>query len=1482
MDGFSVGDKFNYIISIFVPEIIAGAEMALKAEMYSLDSTSQQGFLHICDPHIEEVGNFITKSNENFNLAKDDEIPHKVVKGSISMEVHTGGQGGADLANQNLILKFTAMVIPDANLVPNSVYTVVSAVTYGIDEKFIWVGSHDLKAGSLTRKSNRRASAKLMSSITSLKQGESKLLEVHVYSQHAGTSFRVELSGSDPDDNFHIGNPVIEWGEAFNCQDLDLAKVQHSKALTNKHFQKAEYTFPVMMNNDVSNPMELTSNQITVRVPITAMKVTNREIKTERLPLAILIDDTDVWGMFSDILISDKEFIPTLSQPSVTGTLLTSEPDAIYPGSSAIFQIDCSVPVNAAVELLVEASGKTGVNPVDIRLVDEGLCGRILKEERIMDGSKLIADFGICSNVHPTKATKIVIYVAYSISLTAGTQSYEVDVKVGVPISLSLEVKSAPTNTGTVIGKGMLMGFESSEITDNQEIGMNLKLKFPSNLLSEGLKLEDVPYSNDGSKNPEMHICAIRFQEIGYGSPCIHATSLTSVFESSKSGNNVSTVWDLNSMCPANLESKDKLVSLDVFYKLPIQHFPATKTIYPGVAMLINDENIFSAQFEFKAVNSQTSTSVEPYLRAKRRNMKLIDIAHGSFIFKTNPLTRGKYYLKSDNEKYWKVCKIEITKIGRNLPCLRTPTGYRKNIEYDDAAITYSKDPTQGTNILWLGTVTNWGTTPIAKDVFADDDALEIAVFIKNNGYSHNTFKTLKLLTSTSTSYQQSADIRLEINGQFVANENFKPLSPAFEFLDNSSAEAFTLFPKIVTLKLNVSEGFKGHPKIEFNVIPTQKFHLCDLRITKVGMNMPCVNTSTSLIHHRIQPDIQHYPYSSDPVENFLFLELTVLFLQDYSGSVTIQANIPETGETTSTSLNVVGAPNILSSGGFGVSKYTTYQNFTGRTREKLWVPFNITISRFSRLPLTIKVTMPSVNGAALMTVEDIRIPKESISNICCMNSKMKHLFNQTLVKSNKLTTFMQKDYAFLDLGVVVNGHYTLRNGLERESDSTFQLDVLIQVTDHPSLTSSSAHEFQVEGKSGSFTKRSASGAVVMIDRSADRISEKAFIEIDLLVNNEQESYDAGDTISLSATVFHSEFSRGEAYQESYIRLVLPEWLTFDNSETCTTNYTDSNACTFFEHENVTNIKFENGITYSDYIGINFTISVGPESRIPSELPSEIVNSTIAAKIKCKQFPFHGIPSDSNKNHVCGPYAYQHVRVSSPALKPTTMQTAACSVSASTAYNQDHLPSNVLEPSITLWSPAIRQGKIWRDFLVFDFQHSVSIGKISIKLSNLTMILSPTKVSIEKSWTGLKWETVHKEIDLPSDWDSGIVFKPLLKTEMIKIIIEDVNGKTGRKIGIEQVLFQALPVASVSETCRKPVLTTRISTETSYRHFTFDKGLARLYLCDINPHTFDMVCYSHKKGTRTFTILPPLQNIVGYHKEQQLMYFRVSKRQQQF
>ena len=563
MDGFSVGDKFVYKIRILVPEIIAGEEMALNAEMYSLDSSSQPGFLHICDPLIEGVGNFITKSNENFNLTKDDQIAYKVVKGSISMEVHTSGQGGANPAEQNwIILKFTALIIPGVNLVPNGVYSVVSTVTYGPDEKYIWAGSHDLTAGKLTRKSPRRASAKLESRITSLKRGESKVLEVHVYSQHAGTSFRVEVSGSGRYDNVHIGTPVVEWGEAFSCQDLHLAKIQYSKALTNKNYQKTEYTFPVMMNKDVSNPMELTSNRIKVMVPITAMKGT-KGVEENNISVGISIDETDVWGIISDIIINTLEFIPTLSQPLVNGSLLTSEPDAIYPGSSAIFQIDCHVPVVSAVELLVEASGRPGVNPVDIRLVDEGLCGRILKEERRMDGSTLKVDFGICSNFHSSQAIKTVMYVAYSISPTAGTGSYELVVKVGVPVSLSLEVKSAPTSAGTVIGKGKLIGFESPEIRDAQEIGINLKLKFPSDFLGGSLKLEDVPYSNDGSKNPEIHICAIRFQEIGYGLPCIHATSLTSVLESSKSGNNA--VWDLNSTCPANLGIHDKSVSRDSF-----------------------------------------------------------------------------------------------------------------------------------------------------------------------------------------------------------------------------------------------------------------------------------------------------------------------------------------------------------------------------------------------------------------------------------------------------------------------------------------------------------------------------------------------------------------------------------------------------------------------------------------------------------------------------------------------------------------------------------------------------------------------------------------------------------------------------------------------------------------------------------------------------------------------------------------------------
>ena len=1495
----NIGGKIQYEIIIALPAISQASILPIKVEMHSAGSALETIF-HICNPRIEAVGSEVSTSGETVNLINDGTIDNKLIKGSVEFDVHTNDQ--EPVTNETTVsILFTAMLTPDVIPIQSGA-NIISSVTYGTDQKYIWVGAKDVAYDSTTKKVAQQAFGEITSSISSLKQGETKLLEVDLFSQHVGTSFSVEVfNPTGLDDRFHIGRPAVEWGKNFGCQAPDLGQVYQSKSLTDLNFQKAVYTYPVLLNEDVGDVVEESANEIKVLIPITAMKGITI-IGSHQIVIGISMDQEDVWAETSDIEILDTEFIPILSPPSVTGTLLTSEPDAIYPGASAIFQIDCSVLANTAVELLVEASEQADVDPIDIQLVDEGLCGRILKEERTIETSTLKVDFGICSNVNLNKEINVVIIVAFAVSSTAAEQSYSVSVKVGtIPVTnLMFEVKSQPIETSSITAIGTSLGFDSKPFSPFSERGMNLMMNIPKNTLSSNLKLE---ISTDIDDNVfEISICAIRVKEVGYGLPCVRNAALSSdfVLSQSKDNHNDSAVWDMKTTCPANINNEEQSVSLDIFFQLPYQDNIIAKTIKPGATLYMDNESIFVTQHGFDVVSSPSLSSVQlgsteftedkPFFQGSstKETVNLNGIVHVRFIIKTNPLTQGKYELPVNNDIYTRICKMEITKVGRNMPCFQRPTGFKRDT--DEVGIEYADSFTSGTNVLSMGRITNWGRTPITKDLHADDDSIEIILF----------YRFGKELTNKIWLYHQilphaiSNQVGIDFNPVEDPDAKRKNLSPVFEQVDleNQMEDAYLMIPKIIALKLDVPTEFKGTTTVTFTNqdFPSKKFHFCDLRITKVGINIPCIDTKTKFNHSSnfetnidgeptfydsitIEPYIQHYLYSNKPEDNYMFLELTMLFPADFVGMAIIIANIAETGESATVSLNVNESSDDFSNKTFQV--HGPVQTLMASTGEQLWVPFEIQIDRFFKQPFIVEVFMPVSDGSAVMTVEDFRIPEESMSNICCMRSQtnLKHVFNQTLKKTKDLITFMQKDYAVLDFGVVINGHYTLRRGLEKENDSKFILEVLIWVTDHPLLESLTSHNFDLIAKSGDLNS-STTGTVFISDRSIDRSNEKAYIMIDLSLNDEKPFYGEGDQILLSATVFHGNSTRGEAYKDTYLTLVLPDLLSFDNTEICTTNYTLDNLCEFHTSGDSTYINLANGITYSDFIGINFTVSVTPSSNTPVGLGS--VKSTIVANIRCQQYSFEGIPVSQGVNHVCGPYAYQHVNVLSSSCSEL-IPTEACTVSSSTAFDVNHMPANVLEDNSMMWSPAIRKGSIWREFLVFDFQQSVTVSSLVVKVPNSGTYLVPSRISLETSFTGRQWNKIEKNISLPGD--GNIALSVPVQTEMIKIIIDKVNGQTGSaKVGVRSVEFFGCPVTSpVAGSCRAPTMPTRVSTDVSlYRHFAYDPDHALLYLCDLNPLIFEMFCYWHAKGTRVFTKLPEyVLSIIGYSTTNKQMILRV-------
>ena len=87
---------------------------------------------------------------------------------------------------------------------------------------------------------------------------------------------------------------------------------------------------------------------------------------------------------------------------------------------------------------------------------------------------------------------------------------------------------------------------------------------------------------------------------------------------------------------------------------------------------------------------------------------------------------------------------------------------------------------------------------------------------------------------------------------------------------------------------------------------------------------------------------------------------------------------------------------------------------------------------------------------------------------------------------------------------------------------------------------------------------------------------------------------------------------------------------------------------------------------------------------------------------------------------------------------------------ASTAMDMDTLPRNVLLDDDSYWSPHIRVGSNWKDFLQFDFRATARIISVTVTVKREGMRV-PSKVSVEVSGTGVSWKTIVSKVAMPED-----------------------------------------------------------------------------------------------------------------------------------
>ena len=196
-----------------------------------------------------------------------------------------------------------------------------------------------------------------------------------------------------------------------------------------------------------------------------------------------------------------------------------------------------------------------------------------------------------------------------------------------------------------------------------------------------------------------------------------------------------------------------------------------------------------------------------------------------------------------------------------------------------------------------------------------------------------------------------------------------------------------------------------------------------------------------------------------------------------------------------------------------------------------------------------------------------------------------------------------------------------------------------------------------------------------------------------------------------------------------------------------------------------------------------------------------------------------------------------------------------CQITASTQMDSDSGPANAIT-SDKAWSPALRTGIAWAEYIVVDFVDIARINQIQVKTptGGTRTFRQVTQVKVEASNSYPYWNYVtEKGLDV----NALIHLDQALQTRYIKLTFKaNYDTPDASPIGVNELKFLGCittdPTAVSCETdsyTPNPRLNTIESNDaTKYRHFAVDTTTTPvekkiIYFCDLNPYRSGMFCY---------------------------------------
>ncbi|KAH7937715.1 hypothetical protein HPB49_014870 [Dermacentor silvarum] len=1113
-----------------------------------------------------------------------------------------------------------------------------------------------------------------------------------------------------------------------------------------------------------------------------------------------------------------------------------------------------------------------------------------------------------------TLVLEVFVYVDYTmdVNLKEGNL-FPIKMKVGkgddgllVPFeALTLEPKRYMYNPDVKI----LDAVGWRELYVSGAVALDVVVSMPAGSTHANITV-DVAGQNNPSL-PGLHVCRARLSFVGRAMPCLQAVRDTVNMEG----------VSYPKLNPTRSDTDSGQVSLGTVSHIPksLANVTESKMIINFVATIQDDaefangapyaiittvsiggKSVFTEEKKFAATRGPSKDLLRVRFRAPPyptfENTSQLACLASLLVLKAPPRSMGLYLVEvSTASTDVSVCVLKIKSVGDTMPCLDPDT---------PATYVLHDDPNDGNKraSIALQALANVGTYPMrtVKDLDPNTVVFSVMIRVKETATKNKALKC-RISYGSKGNFEESLTVPVASGAAARTPQHDETLAkpprqmmvgPHEPTLHSLAPGAMLLMTLFLELEPFTASTLNFDLTLDEGAASMDDFELCHEGVSHLGMNYPCVKPSQwdklpvkaakrIFGHYDLHLICNSYIERKTEEENMLRFTVPLLLKRNSSllpgmeVSMTATACLwtieskdrhhptahrrcagPDTGNGTClgtahySRVTLQGDPQVKSSNP-GPTDI--------RVRQRLWIPFNITLARGTMAELHVEARGAVHEKSGIVNLHGLRV--EAVGrNIPCWRSRP---LNVTLTSS---FASVQTDRASASLGFYANPGYSHVRGKLQQGDDDLVVEVLAEMTDHPVADDGSRHPVTLQVSALHW--RATATHMLRIVRTG---KESALVDARVLVDDTR-VYEREDRVSIAAYIRHSDDSTSEP-SKLVFRLFLPFFITFESlvDVVSVSHYQPivRNTSTGVDIELPT-------LMFADQVELNMTLAVDPENKRGYGKGETL--ATIPYRVLCDQTSrgsqkqAQGLPC-ANTSHLVFTVNSNEC-VFELGLQSGLIEN--CQITASSAADTLHAPWEVRKGGSSVWSPAVKSS-LQHDYLQVNFMRVTRVSQVEVVYVPGSRRVS--KYRLLYSDNGQDW---YKHGDVRTlDHKNGVAIDRLEKTiqaRQIRFVIEEASDPQMEDellVGMQLELYGCYIEELDQEhgvACEEDnTWYSHVKTKKT-RHFAVDTINNIVYFCDFHGKTDHLACFSSNDGGKTWIILEPFVNhLLGFDPESSRM-----------